>query len=139
MTTDAKSNDSEYKGEDVLNETGKRKRKRSNLPAVAQVCDGAGVSDTTAALLSSSFLLDMGHINYSDQSAVIDRHKFRRERSKLRKNLQKCIDANLDDPFALYFDGRIGNTLKNINKDYKCSKSLVSEERICLLPEPRSS
>ena len=126
-------------GKDVLNETGERKRKRSNLSAVAQVCDGAGVSGRTAALLSSSLLLGIGHINNSDQIAVIDRHKIRRERSKLCKNVQKCIDADLDDPFALSFDGRIDKTLRHINKDYKCSKSLVSEEHICLLQEPRSS
>ena len=81
----------------------------------------------------------MGHINTSDQSAVVDRHKIRRERSKLRKPLQKCIDADLNDPFALYFNGCIDRTLKNRNKDYKCSKSLVNEEHICLLQEPRSS
>ena len=135
-TTHVESNNSEYEGEDVLNETGKRKRKKSNLSAVAQVCDRAGVSDRTAALLSTSLLLNIGHINNRDQNAVIDRHKIRRERSKLRKNFQKCIDAELDDPFALYFDGRIDKMLKNINKDCKCSKSLISEEHICLLQEP---
>ena len=56
-TTDAESNNSEYEGEDVLNEIGKRKRKRSNLSAVAQVCDGAGVSDRTAALVSDKNLV----------------------------------------------------------------------------------
>ena len=76
-TTDAEPNNSEYEGEDVLNETGKRKRKKSNLSAVTQVCDRAGVSDRTAALLSSSLLLDIGHINNRDQNAVIDRDKIR--------------------------------------------------------------
>ena len=60
----------------------------------------------------------MRHTNNSDQSAVIDCHKIRSESSELRTNLQKCIDAERDDPFALYFDGRIDKMLKNINKEY---------------------
>ena len=61
---------------------------RTNLSSVAQVCDRAGISDRTTALLASSLLFDMGQINKNDQNSVIDRHKIRRERAKVRKDLQ---------------------------------------------------
>ena len=109
---------------------------RTNLSSVAQVCDRAGVSDRTAALLTSSLLFDMGQINKNDQNSVIDHHKIRRERAKVQKDLQNSVEAELDCPFAIFFDGRIDKTLKKINKGYKSSKNLVSEEHICMLREP---
>ena len=54
---------------------------KTNLLSVAQVCDRAGVSERTAALLASSLLFDMGQINKNDQNSVIDCHKIRRERA----------------------------------------------------------
>ena len=64
---------------------------RRNLSSVAEVCDRAGVSDRTAALLASSLLFDLGPINKNDQNSVIDRLKIPRERAKVRKDLQnKC-------------------------------------------------
>ena len=112
---------------------------RTNLSSVAQVCDRAGVSDRTAALLASSLLFDMGQINKNDQNFVIDRHKNRRERAKVRKDLQNSVEAKLDCPFAIFFDGRIDKTLKKINKGYKSSKNLVSKKHICMLRECGSS
>ena len=96
---------------------------RTILSSVAQVCDRAGVSDRTVALLASSLLFDMGQ-NKNDQNSVIDRHKIRRERAKVRKDLQNSVEAELDCPFAIYFDGRIDKTLKKISKGYKSSKKL---------------
>ena len=112
---------------------------RTNLSSVAQVCDRAGVSDRTAALLASSLLLDMRQINKNDQSSVIDHLKIRRERAKVQKDLQHSVEAELDCTFAVFFDGRIDKTLKKVNKGYKSSKNLVSEEHICMLREPGSS
>ena len=112
---------------------------RTNLSSVAQVCNGAGVSDRTAALLASSLLFDMGQINKNDQNSVIDCHKIRRERAKVRKDLQNSVEAELDCQFIIFFNGRIDKTLKKINKGYKSSKNLVREEHICMLREPGSS
>ena len=75
----------------------------------------------------------MGQINKNHQNSVIDRHKIRRERAKVRKDLQNSVEAELDCPFAIYFDGRIDKTLKKINKDYKSSKKL-SQRRAHLHP-----
>ena len=77
---------------------------RTNLPSVAQVCDRAGVSDRTAALLASSLLFDMGQINKNDQNSVIDRRKIRREKAKVRKDLQNSVEAEFDCPFAVFCD-----------------------------------
>ena len=112
---------------------------RTNLSSVAQVCDGAGVSDRTAALLASFLLFDMGQINKNDQNSVSDRHKIPRESAKVRKDLQNSVEAELGCPFAVFFDGRIDKALKKINKGYKSSKNLVSEEHICMLRDPGSS
>ena len=112
---------------------------RTNLSSVAQVCDRAGVSDRTAALLASSLLFDLGQINKNDQNSAIDRHKIRRERAKVRKDLQNSVEGELHCLFAIFFDGRIDKTLKKINKGYKFSKNLVSKEHICMLQEPGSS
>ena len=81
----------------------------------------------------------MGQINKNDQNSVINRHKTHRERAKVRKDLQNSVEAKLNCPFALCFDGRIDKTLKKINKCYKSSKNMVSEEHICMLREPGSS
>ena len=81
----------------------------------------------------------MGQINKNDQNSVIDCHKIRRERAKVRKDLQNSVEAELDCPIAIYFDGRIDKTLKKISKGNKSSKNLVSEEHICMLRKPGSS
>ena len=81
----------------------------------------------------------MGQINKNDQNSVLDRYKIRRERAKVRKDLQNSVEAELDCPFAIFFDGRIDKTLKKINKGYKSLKNLVSEEHVCMLREPGSS
>ena len=81
----------------------------------------------------------MGQINKNDQNSVIDRHKIRRGRAKVRKDLLNSVEAELDCPFAIFFDGSIDKTLKKINKGYKSSQNLVSEEHICMLREPGSS
>ena len=49
----------------------------------------------------------MGQINKNDQNSVIDRNKISREIAKVRKDLQNSVEAELDCPFAVFFDGRI--------------------------------
>ena len=61
---------------------------RLDLSTVAHECDRHGVSDRCASSLVSAVLQDIGIINEHDSSMVIDRSKIRRERKRVRKELQ---------------------------------------------------
>ena len=64
-------------------------RKNLHLSREAQACDQTGVSDRTAAIITSSLLIDLGEVTKDDYSSVVDRHKIRRNRQKVRKNLKQ--------------------------------------------------
>jgi hypothetical protein len=77
----------------------KKSQMRLDLSTVARECDRHGVSDRCAASLVSAVLQDVGMINEHDSSMVIDRSKIRRERKRVRKNLQSELP---DSVTALY-------------------------------------
>ena len=62
------------------------------FPAFALACDRTGVSDRTAALLTSSLLKDIAPQRKEESVVVIDRSKVRRERSNERKFSDEEID-----------------------------------------------
>ena len=66
--------------------------KRMKFPAFALACDRTGVSDRTAALLTSSLLKDIAPQRKEESVVVIDRSKVRRERSNERKFSDEEID-----------------------------------------------
>lgn len=62
---------------------------RVHLNKLALVCDRAGVSDRSAAMIASAVLQDVGIVNEKDKSKVIDRNKIRRARKKNRSTILK--------------------------------------------------
>ncbi|XP_060801595.1 uncharacterized protein LOC132902031 [Amyelois transitella] len=112
------------------------KKKRLNLPSLALACDRTGVSDRAAAIIASSVLKDVGIITSKDPSAVIDRSKLRRERTKVRSALH---DADRNKSIrGIYFDGRKDKTLVNIQKEGKFYRKRVIEDHYVILSEPGS-
>jgi hypothetical protein len=64
---------------------------RISLPSLARECDRYGFSDRSAAAIASAILKDVGLIHEGNNSKVIDRSKVRRERKKLRNQLQTDV------------------------------------------------
>ena len=96
-----------------------------HLSRVAQACDQTGISDRTAAIITSFLLVDLKKVTNDDNSSVIDRHKIRRYRQKVRTNLkeQDTLSALLKKSYAVFFDGRIDKALVNVKKHEKYVKS----------------
>ena len=110
---------------------------RVSLPSVACELDRRNISDRSGAAIVSAFLTDMGLVSAHDTSSVIDRSKIRRERSKLRNELQ---EENSVEVKALFFDGRKDKT-KTITKDEGTGKyypTFEKEEHYTLVAEPKS-
>lgn len=112
------------------------KKKRLNLPSLALACDRTGVSDRAAAIIASSVLKDVGIITSKDPSAVIDRSKLRRERTKVRSALHDA-DRNKNIR-GIYFDGRKDKILVSIKKEGKFYRKRVTEDHYVILSEPGS-
>lgn len=81
---------------------------------MAKTCDRFGISDRSAALVVSATLQDLGLIQNEDKTRVVDRSKIRRERLKVRRQLQ-CTPLGRFS--GLYFDGRKDRTRTKIKKD----------------------
>lgn len=109
---------------------------RTVLSTLARECDRTSISDRSAAKISTAVLTDMGIISKEEKSSVIDRHKIRRERKKLRTSLQKV--ESVPSLQSVYFDGRKDKTLKNEKIGRKFYKRSIVEEHIVLIREPES-
>lgn len=109
---------------------------RTELKSTALVSDRYGISDRATAAIASSVLKDIGIINDSDKSLVIDKNKLRREKTRLRNSLQNSVDVILR---GLYFDGRKDDTLVVEIMHSKNFRKLVKEEHISLIQQPRSN
>ncbi|XP_031339102.1 uncharacterized protein LOC116167737 isoform X2 [Photinus pyralis] len=121
--------------ESATNKTNKQMRLR--LKNLAAVCDRAGVSDRSGSLIASALLKDLDIISQKDKSKIIDRSKLRRERQKMREDLQKL--ENPDSPLlGLYFDGRKDKTIIQEERGNKRYRKTITEEHIVLLAEPGS-
>jgi len=105
------------------------------LRTVARECDRHGVSDRCAASLVTAVLQDVGMVNKNDSSMVIDRSKIRRERKRVRKELQSELP---DSVSALYFDGRKDRTRVNVKQGKKYYAKTITEEHVTLVQEPKS-
>ena len=114
---------------------------RKKWDNLAMVCDRAKISDRNAALIATAALHDIG-ILVSNPSNVIDKNKMRRERSRVRNNLQKLANQSQSEGnecIALFFDGRKDATLASIKKGEKYMKRSIIEEHIALIGEPNST
>lgn len=117
---------------------GKKTSRSSRYPALATACDRTGVSDRAAAIIASAVLEDLGMINEADTSNVVDRHKIRRERKKIRTDYQKGNERQLEPLKGLYFDGRKDQTLMQESVGGKMYQKMVLEEHVTMIKEPGS-
>ena len=92
------------------------KQMRLSLSCLALAWDRHMVSDRSAAAIASAVLQDVGLISGEDRTQVIDRHKIRRERGKMRKNAKEV------EITSLYFDGRKDKTMEVNEKKKNCSR-----------------
>ena len=112
----------------------------NSLPNLASVCDRTGVSSRKAAILASAVLENLGVINPSMDSNIIDKNKLNRERSKSRskkiENAAKRIRFN--DSRGLYFDGKKDETLHRAVKSGVKRIVKELEEHYTLIIEPNT-
>lgn len=96
------------------------------------------MSDRAAAALASALLLDLGHIDRTDTTNIIDRSKIRRERTQARKVMQE--KRKVTHVESLGFDGRKDKTKKMCKlKSGRWGRKKVLEEHITLIAEPGST
>ena len=113
------------------------KQMRINLPALVMACDRHRLSDRSAAAISTAVLHDMGLVKNDDMSKIIDKNKIRREREKMRTELQQEPNNNVP---GLYFDGRKDKTIVQLKEtDGKFHRRTVVEEHVSIISEPGSS
>ena len=90
--------------DDETPSTSKAGQMRISLPNLAVACDETGVSDRSSAVIAPSVLHDIEIVSKDTPSKVIDRSKLRRERRKVRSQLNYTqLTLSL---YAIYFDGR---------------------------------
>ena len=90
--------------------------KRPRLLNLVLACERTGVSDRSAAMISSSVLQDYGIISADSFEDVIDRNKIRRSKNDIRKEVNAFAKNNASEIQSLYFDGRKDQTLINEKK-----------------------
>ena len=113
-------------------------QQRRRLMNTAKASERYGISDRAAADIASSVLTDFGIVTPSDKSQVVDRSKLRRERKRLREDLQMESARNTTNLRSLYFDGRKDRTLIQEEVGGKLHRRSIVEEHIVLLQEPDS-
>ena len=113
--------------------------KRPRLLNLALACERTGVSDRSAAMISSSVLQDYGIISADSFEDVIDRNKIRRSKNDIRKEVNAFAKNNASEIQSLYFDGRKDQTLINEKKGDSYHKKNIMEEHITLMSEPGSN
>ncbi|KAK4299397.1 hypothetical protein Pmani_001405 [Petrolisthes manimaculis] len=102
------------------------------LKSLAILSDKTGVSDRAAATIATVVLQEANVVGEKDESIIIDRHKIRRARKRVRQELQENL--LIEEPLeSIYFDGR-----KDLTKvtDGLGHLQLVREEHISLIQEP---
>ena len=93
-------------------------RNMAPLPNLALACDRTGVSNRSAAIISSAILEDIGLINSSDSSCVVDRSKLKRQRIKSRaEQIKKASKKESSIRYTgLYFDGKKDECIAKVNR-----------------------
>lgn len=115
-----------------------QKQMRVQLPNLAKALDRAGVSDRAGALIASAVLKDVGIIDESDQTMVVDKSKVRRERKSSRIAAKEKRNRKRD-VFGLYFDGRKDKTLVNEEREGSYYRTTKTEEHLSFVEEPGSA
>jgi len=108
-----------------------------SLENFAVLSDKTGVSDRAAATLASAMLEGVGLVTEENSDLVIDRHKIRRARKRVRCELQNEMKVSV--PFkSVYFDGRKDDTRVTLGAGSRTTMKTVKEEHVSLLQEPGS-
>ena len=110
--------------------------KRPRLLNLALACERTGVSDRSAAMISSSVY---GIIFADPFEDVIDRNKIRRSKNDIGKEVNAFAKNNASEIQSLYFDGRKDQTLINEKKGDSYHKKNIMKEHITLMSEPGSN
>lgn len=118
--------------------TGEGTPRSSRYPATAIACDRTGISDRAGAIIATAVLEDLGIVTETNPSNVIDRHKIRRERKKIRTKYQQKNEKQLEILKGFYFDGRKDQTLVQERKKGKLYPKTVLEEHVTMISEPGS-
>ena len=108
------------------------------LPNTVLICDRFVLSDRSAAAVANAVLQDVGFLSEANPSIVVDRHKLRRERQRVRKALQKGGDESSLPILGVYFDGRKDKTLSQSKDGDKYHRRVRPEEHISIVKEPGS-
>lgn len=118
----------------------KEKTHTVKLESFARTCDRFGISDRSAAALASSLIHDIKHDSEESKNfdaLVLDRSKVRRERIKTRDGLKRKLESVEFGIKALYFDGRIDDTLHlERTNDNKLHRRNKHEDHLSLIQEP---
>ena len=109
---------------------------RPRLLNLALACERTGVSDRSAAMISSSVYSIISADSFED---VIDRNKIRRSKNDIRKEVNAFAKNNAFEIQSLYFDGRKDQTLINEKKGDSYHKKNMMKEDITLMSEPGSN
>ena len=64
---------------------------RLRLEHVAREADRYGLSDRATATICTALLCDIGLVNETDQTMIIDKNKIRRERNAFRNKTIHCM------------------------------------------------
>ena len=108
------------------------------LPNFSRALDRRGLSSRAGAQIASALLHDIGVVTTDDSSAVVDKSKVQRERSKTRQ--QSVASATRpSELIALYYDGRKDETLVKEIVDGKAHRKTIREEHISMVEEPGST
>ncbi|KAJ2945333.1 hypothetical protein O0L34_g9424 [Tuta absoluta] len=106
------------------------------IPKLARICDRYGVSNRSAAAITTAVLEDLGLVSSEEKSLVVDKSKLRRARNKVRNNLQTSIpDLKLE---GIYFDGRKDKRLLIETTNGRSYQRVFVKEHISLVGEPDS-
>ena len=89
--------------------------------------DKTGVSDRAATTIATAALSALTSVQDSIQNVIVDRHKIRRAKKRVREELQG--DDFVEDPFeSFYFDGR--KDLTKVKTDEGHIKNVREEHNI---------
>lgn len=144
--TNASEEDPAFEIKETNETSNGRYNKNLELTAFARTCDRFGISDRSAAAIASSLLMDMKdnrteamELVMNDETLVIDKNKVRREKTKVQVGMKRHLSSVEYGLKALYFDGRIDETLYvETTEDGKLHRKKKNEDHLSLIKEPGS-
>lgn len=103
-----------------------------NVDDIAIAADARHISNRDAAVIANATLVSIGLITNEKRQLVIDPKKISRSRTKTRE--LQINSLSFKDVQAIYFDGRIDDTIESVNG----SKKVVKEDHISFIEQHKS-